>query len=61
MSRISFREANPENIGERKEDKLEELTAMYLRGEITVKAFREALEELNPRLDLRKLAYKLDY
>lgn len=39
--------------------KLEALTVAYMRGEIDLKTYRESLRDINTRLDLRKIASKL--
>jgi hypothetical protein len=39
--------------------RLEALTVAYMRDEIDVKTYRQRLRDINTRLDLRKIASKL--
>lgn len=38
------------------EQKLEELTMLYLRGEIEIEKYQEEIDQLQTQLDFRKLA-----
>jgi len=41
------------------EAQLEELTRKYLLGEINLDSYKEAMEQLGVKLDLRKMASKI--